>query len=60
VRTWWIAIRIDEEKVFVEVPGVEDVPRFQMVSPRLARPELATEFVKEVSEEPHGQFASDG
>jgi len=46
-------VRLPERaKVFVVVPGVEDVPRLRMASPRLARPELATDFLKEVTEEP--------
>ncbi len=46
-------VRLPEHtKVFVVVPGVEDVPRFHMASPRLVRPELAPDFVKEVTEEP--------
>jgi hypothetical protein len=36
----------------VVVPGVEESPRFHIASPRLARPELAADFVKEVTEEP--------
>jgi len=38
--------------VYVIVPGVEEAPRFHIVSPRLARPETAADFVKEVTEEP--------
>ncbi len=46
-------VRLPERaKVFVVVPGVEEVPRFHMASPRLVRPELAADFVKEVTEEP--------
>ena len=46
-------VRLPERaKVFVVVPGVEEVPRFHMASPRLVRPELAPDFVKEVTEEP--------
>ncbi len=46
-------VRLPEHaKVFVVVPGVREVPRFHMASPRLARPELASGFVKEVNEEP--------
>jgi hypothetical protein len=46
-------VRLPEHaKVFVVVPGVEEVPRFHLPSPRLARPELAADFVKEVIEEP--------
>jgi hypothetical protein len=42
----------ERAKVYVVVPGVEEAPRFQIASPRLARPELAADFVKEVTEEP--------
>lgn len=46
-------VRLPElAKVFVVVPSVEEVPRFQMASPRPVRPELAPDFVKEVTEEP--------
>ncbi len=42
----------ERAKVYVVVPGVEEAPRFHIASPRLARPELAADFVKEVTEEP--------
>jgi hypothetical protein len=46
-------VRLPERaKVFVVVPGVEDAPRFHMASPRLDRPDLAPDFVKEATEEP--------
>ena len=46
-------VRLPERaKVFVVVPGVEELSRFHMPSPRLARRELAPDFVKEVTEEP--------
>ena len=46
-------VRLPERaRVYVVVPGVEDVPRFHMASPRLARPECEADFVKEVAEEP--------
>jgi hypothetical protein len=46
-------VRLPERaKVYVVVPGVEDVPRYHIASPRLARPERAVDFVKEVTEEP--------
>jgi hypothetical protein len=49
------AVRLPEHaKVYVVVPGVEEVPQFHIVSPRLTRPELAVDFVKEVTEEPRG------
>lgn len=38
-------------KVYVVVPGVEEAPRFHVASPRLARPERAADFVKEVTAE---------
>jgi hypothetical protein len=41
----------EHAKVYVVVTGVEDFPRVRMMSPRLARPELAVDFVMEVSEE---------
>lgn len=41
----------ERAKVYVVVPGVE-APRFHIASPRHARPELAADFVKEVTEEP--------
>src|SRR4051794_17255864 len=34
------------------VPSVEEVSRFHIVSPRLAQPERAADFTKEVVEEP--------
>ncbi|MFO0889636.1 MAG: hypothetical protein U0790_10915 [Isosphaeraceae bacterium] len=47
------SVRLPERaKVFVVVPGVEEAIRFHMASPRLVRPELAADFVKEVTEEP--------
>jgi hypothetical protein len=46
-------VRLPERaKVYVVVPGLETVPPFHIASPRLARPELAADFVKEVTEEP--------
>jgi hypothetical protein len=41
----------EHAKVYVVVTGVEDFHRVRMMSPRLARPELAVDFVMEVSEE---------
>ena len=41
----------DHTKVFVVVPGVEVVPASRINSPRLAHPEQASEFVKEVLKE---------
>ena len=46
-------VRLPEcAKVYVVVPGVEEVPRYHIASPRLAQPERAADFVKEVTEEP--------
>jgi hypothetical protein len=46
-------VRLPERaKVYVVVAGVEDAARFHVGSPRLARPELANDFIKEVVEEP--------
>jgi hypothetical protein len=42
----------ERAKVYGVVPGVEEAPRFHSASPRLARPERAADFVKEVTEEP--------
>jgi hypothetical protein len=45
-------VRLPERaKVYVVVPGVEEAPRFHLASPRLARPEQAVDFVKEVTRE---------
>ncbi len=45
-------VRLPERaKVYVLVPGVEEAPRVHLASPRLVRPELAADFVKEVTEE---------
>lgn len=47
------AVRLPKHaRVYVLVPGVEEAPQFLIISPRLARPELAPDFVKEVTEEP--------
>jgi hypothetical protein len=46
-------VRLPERaKVYVVVPGVEETPRIHVASPRLARPEQAVDFVKEVTPEP--------
>jgi hypothetical protein len=46
-------VRLPERtKVYVVVPSIEDLPRFHIASPRLARPERAVDFVKEVTQEP--------
>jgi hypothetical protein len=43
-------VRLPEHaKVFVVVPGGEEVLPFHVASPRLVRPELAADFVKEVT-----------
>ena len=45
-------VRLPERaKVYVVVPGVEEAPRFHLANPRLARPEQAVDFVKEVTRE---------
>lgn len=45
------AVRLPEHaRVYVVVPGVEESPRSQIASPRLARPEQASDFDKEVIE----------
>jgi hypothetical protein len=41
----------DHTKVFVVVPGVEVVPPTRINSPRLAHPQQASDFVKEVVKE---------
>ena len=41
----------DHTKVYVVVPGVEEKPVLRIQSPRLAHPEQASEFVKDVSTE---------
>lgn len=46
-------VRLPERaRVYVVVPGVEQAPRIHVASPRLARPEQAADFVKEVTLEP--------
>jgi len=42
----------DHTKVYVVVPSVEPSIRVRIASPRLAHPEEAGAFVKEVEEEP--------
>ncbi len=45
-------VRLPERaKVYVVVTGVEEVPCFHVVSPRLAQPGRADDFAKEVMEE---------
>jgi hypothetical protein len=47
-----VDVRLPENaKVYVVVPGVEEGATFYMASPRLARPEQAADFEKEVLEE---------
>ncbi len=47
------AVRLPEHaRVYVVVPGVEEVPGFHVGGPRLAQPERAADFTKEVVEEP--------
>jgi len=46
-------VRLPEHaRVYVLVPGIEEAPSFHVGSPRLARPEEAADFVKDVSQEP--------
>ena len=46
-------VRLPERaKVDVVVPDEEGAPRFRVGSPRLARPEQAADFAKEVTEQP--------
>jgi hypothetical protein len=46
-------VRLPESAwVYVVVPGVEEARRYLVASPRLARPEQAADFVKEVTREP--------
>lgn len=46
-------LRLPERtKVYVVVPNMEVEPAFSVGSPRLANPEQAGDFVKEVFEEP--------
>jgi hypothetical protein len=48
------AVRLPEHaRIYVVVPGVEEVTRFHVGSPRLAKPERAVDFAKEVTEESH-------
>ncbi len=42
----------ERARVYVVVPDVEEVSGFHVRSPRLARPERAADFTKEVAEEP--------
>ncbi len=45
-------VRLPESaKVYVVVPGVEEVPRFHVASPRFARQEQTSDFVKEATPE---------
>jgi len=43
----------DHTRVYVVVPGVEEVARIHVGSPRLAQPERAADFTKEVAVELH-------
>ena len=40
-------------RVYVIVPGVKEVTRIHVGSPRLAQPQRAADFTMEVTEEPH-------
>jgi hypothetical protein len=45
-------VRLPEHaKVYVVVPSVEQVPQFHIASPRLAQPERAVDFVKEITKD---------
>jgi hypothetical protein len=45
-------VRLPEHaKVYVVVPAAEEIQRFYIASPRLAQPERAVDFVKEVTED---------
>jgi hypothetical protein len=41
----------ERARVYVVVPGIEEVSRYYLRSPRLMHPEQAAEFAKEVIEE---------
>ena len=41
----------EHARVYVVVTGVEEAPRFSIRSPRLAHPEQAKDFIKEMNEE---------
>lgn len=41
----------EKAKVYVVVPGFDREPAFHIESPRLAHPEQASDFIKEVIEE---------
>ncbi|HZF08381.1 MAG TPA: hypothetical protein VFE33_06280 [Thermoanaerobaculia bacterium] len=43
----------EHARVYVVVPGVETAPQYYIGSPRLARPEEVSDFIKEVIEEGH-------
>ena len=48
------AVRLPEHaRVYVIVPGVKEVTRIHVGSPRLAQPRRAADFTMEVTEEPH-------
>lgn len=40
----------EDTEVFVIIPDFASVPRTRILSPRLVRPEQATDFVKDVGE----------
>ena len=47
------SVRLPEHaRVYVVVPGLQETSRFRVGSPRLAQPERAADFAKEVAEEP--------
>ena len=48
------AVRLPEvARVYVVVPGVNEVTRIHVGSPRLAQPQRAADFTMEDTEEPH-------
>jgi hypothetical protein len=42
----------ERARVYVVVPGAEEMPRVRIASPRLAHPEQAADFAMDVGEEP--------
>jgi hypothetical protein len=41
----------EKARIYIVVPGSEEVPRLHVGSPRLAEPERAADFTMEVAEE---------
>ena len=42
----------ENAKVYVVVAGVDEASSYRVAGPRLAQPERAADFIKEVAEEP--------